>query len=591
MDAVIGLEIHQQLLSDHKLFCRCPLVKSGEFPLEITRSLRPVAGEMGEIDPAALYEFTRRRNFTYKINNESACLIETDEEPPIAINKEALRTAIQVCKLLNCCIIDEIHVMRKNVVDGSSVSGFQRTALIGIEGFIETSFGKTIIKTVCIEEDSAPALGRYENNIQYRLDRMGTPLIEIATDASIKSPEQAKEVAAKIGMILRSVKVVRGIGSIRQDVNVSISGGARVEIKGFQELDEIPKLVENEINRQLVLISIKNEIIKKGSKMDLAIRDVTDIFKGTKFNLISKAIIDGGRVTAIKVPGFEGLMGIQCGDRTLGKELSGYAGAFGLGIIHNAESEKFSLQYEFSRLYEIFKAEKKDVIIIIAGKGTEQAAEAVAERIRHMTVGVPKETRVSDNIGSKYTRPLPGSERMYPESDVILTETEDFLDMEIPKTIEEKKELLVEEIPLDMAEQIVKSHYFTLFEELKNIIDPVFAASTLLFTLKDVKRRGYNIENITNDKMKEIFTLIKDGKISRSAVPQSLIMIAGGSSVKEVTEKLRSISERELEEIVAEAIEKNPGKTDSAIVGIVISKTQGRADGKKAMGLVKRLRH
>jgi len=223
----VGLEIHQQLASGTKLFCRCPITKSEEFPLEIHRKMRPVQSELGEEDPAALFEYLRNRTFVYKFNPESSCLIELDESPPLSMNESALKIAVQLSKLLHCSLVSEIHVMRKTVIDGSAVTGFQRTSLIATDGYIETSFGPLEIQTINIEEDSAPAIGKGDA-IEYRLDRLGIPLVEIATGSSISSPQEAKEAAKKIGTLLRSLDVVRGIGSIRQDVNISIKEGSRV---------------------------------------------------------------------------------------------------------------------------------------------------------------------------------------------------------------------------------------------------------------------------------------------------------------------------------------------------------------------------
>lgn len=256
-----GLEIHQQT-DTLKLFCNCPSIVHDESPtIHIKRGLRPVAGEDGHIDPAALYEATKGRYFIYEACPTSSCLVELDEEPPGPINPEALNLTVQVAKMMNCKIVDEVRPMRKIVIDGSNVSGFQRTCLIGMNGWIETSRGKVGIPTLCLEEEAAQKAGETKDCVTFRLDRLGVPLIEIATDTSIIDPEHAKEAAEKIGMILRSTgNVKRGIGTIRQDVNVSIAGGARIEIKGFQELKSIPSVIDFEIKRQLGLLSSGKEI-------------------------------------------------------------------------------------------------------------------------------------------------------------------------------------------------------------------------------------------------------------------------------------------------------------------------------------------
>lgn len=257
-----GLEIHQQL-EGKKLFCDCPsILRDDPHDVLIKRKLRAVAGESGEVDLAAIHEMLKDKEFIYEGYSDTTCLVEYDDEPPHNVNMDALSVVLQVCKILNCGLVDEIQVMRKIVVDGSNTSGFQRTMIIGYDGYLDSSKGKVGIETVCLEEDAARKISEDAKHIAYRLDRLGIPLIEIATKPDIKDPEHAKEVAEKLGMILRSTgKVKRGIGTIRQDLNISIKNGARVEIKGFQDLKAMPKTIEYEVDRQLKT-ETKNEVRK-----------------------------------------------------------------------------------------------------------------------------------------------------------------------------------------------------------------------------------------------------------------------------------------------------------------------------------------
>jgi len=262
-----GLEIHQQL-EGKKLFCSCPAINSEKEPdIKVIRKLRAVAGETGEVDIAAKHEMEKDKYFIYISNSEDTCLIEYDEQPPNPINQELLDIAVEISLLLNAKIVDEVQVMRKTVVDGSNTSGFQRTALIAQNGYIETSLGKVRIPIICLEEEAAQKLKETKEHVKYKLDRLGIGLVEIGTAADIKNAEHAKETASILGMILRSTgKVRRGLGTIRQDVNVSIAKGARTEIKGFQDLKSIPKVIDYEINRQSKLIKegkqIKEEVRK-----------------------------------------------------------------------------------------------------------------------------------------------------------------------------------------------------------------------------------------------------------------------------------------------------------------------------------------
>ncbi len=262
-----GLEIHQQL-DTPKLFSWAPsFLRSDEPDYTVKRKLHAVAGEGGEVDVAVKHEALLNKDFYYEGYNDTTTLVELDEAPPKEINEEALDVALQVALLLNCEIYQTTQVMRKTVIDGSNTSGFQRTVLIGHDGYLETSFGNVPIDTVCLEEDSARRIKSEKNSVTFRLDRLGIPLVEIATAPAMKNPDQVKEAALKLGEILRACRVKRGIGTIRQDVNVSIKGHDRVEIKGFQDPKMMVKTIDLEIERQLDDIKREKDKIKIVGKL------------------------------------------------------------------------------------------------------------------------------------------------------------------------------------------------------------------------------------------------------------------------------------------------------------------------------------
>ncbi|MFH1445592.1 MAG: Glu-tRNA(Gln) amidotransferase subunit GatE [Nanoarchaeota archaeon] len=269
-----GIEIHQQL-SSHKLFCDCDSQMAQQSNDEIVRKMRAVAGELGDVDAAALHEVLQNKEFHYMTYPEETCLVETDSEPPHEMNRDALEIGLKIALMLNCEIPDEIHVMRKQVVDGSNTSGFQRTAIIGMNGWIKTSFGKVGITNISVEEDACQIIEKNNKKVVYGLHRLGIPLVEIGTSPDMRLPEQVKEASEKLGMILRSTgRVRRGLGTIRQDVNVSIKNGTRIELKGVQDLDMIPKHVDDEIIRQQGFIKKKESVPKE-------VRRVTD--NGSEF--------------------------------------------------------------------------------------------------------------------------------------------------------------------------------------------------------------------------------------------------------------------------------------------------------------------
>ncbi|MDD2788990.1 Glu-tRNA(Gln) amidotransferase subunit GatE, partial [Methanoculleus sp.] len=312
-----GIEIHQQLDTAEKLFCRCPTVlrDTADRTDEFHRYLRATESELGEIDRAAREEMRLVRKFCY-YTYDTVCLVEHDEEPPTPMNPEALDVCLTIAKMLGMTPIKQVHTMRKLVIDGSNTSGFQRTALVALSGALPDGCR---IETICLEEEAAQ---RVENET-FSLDRLGIPLVEITTAPDMHTPEAVGEVAEYIGMVLRSTgRVKRGLGTIRQDVNISIAGGARVEIKGVQELALIAEVVRREVERQTNLLAIRDELRERGATVDHTVVDVTALFAETKSAILKKA----KAILAVRLCGFAGLVGreIQPG-RRLGSEMSDYA--------------------------------------------------------------------------------------------------------------------------------------------------------------------------------------------------------------------------------------------------------------------------
>ncbi|MBI5332008.1 MAG: Glu-tRNA(Gln) amidotransferase subunit GatE [Candidatus Aenigmarchaeota archaeon] len=588
-----GIEIHQRL-DTHKLFCNCDSGQKNEPNIEIGRRLRPVAGETGEIDRAALFEFLRSKEFVYKASADESCLVEADCEPPHEINKEALYIGLEMCKMLGCDIVDEVHVMRKTVIDGSNTSGFQRTAILGMNGFLNTGKGGVKIETVCIEEESARIDEKSEGKIVYRLNGLGIPLVEIATDSTIKSPEHAKEVAEMLGMLLRSTKVQRGIGSIRQDINISIRGGSRIEIKGFQELDKMPVVVENEVKRQLCLLGVKDELRKIGIKEKdfIAKKCVTDIFKKTECNFIAKALKDDAVIHSLLLPRFSGMLKKECGDKTLGKELSGYAGAHGFGIIHSDEElEKYKLYNEFSELRKEFGARQEDLVLIIAGKepGVSKALDSVLERSRYMLVGVPEETRMAHEEGSKYMRPLPGKARMYPETDVpSMRITKEYLDsIAVPESLLVKEKKYSKEISEELASQIIRSKHLPMYEEFRKEFEPRLVAIILTNTFKMLSRDGHDIDKIKKDDLFSLFSLVKKKTIAKESLENALVDLIEGKPISYIESRYRIMDDERIREIVKDAIKHNPGARESIYMGALMQKLRGTVSGERLVRILR----
>ncbi|MFH8108865.1 MAG: Glu-tRNA(Gln) amidotransferase subunit GatE, partial [Candidatus Aenigmatarchaeota archaeon] len=420
--------IHQQLDVREKLFCSCLTTMQEKEPVAIImRKQHPVASELGEIDIAAQYEYLRDRTFFYQAFKNESCLVELDEEPPHDINPEALSVALQIAMLLNCQIPEEVEVMRKTVIDGSNTTGFQRTMIIGMNGFLKYKGKKIEIKSVSLEEDAAAIVSEEKGKVTYRLNRLGIPLVEISTGIIQGfDPEEIEDIAYQIGMICRSTgKTKHEIGAIRQDLNISIKNCERSEIKGVQELGLISKVIENEVRRQLSLLDIKAEIRKKGvKKVNLKPFDVSEFFKDSDCRILRYVVESGGKVFALKLPKFSGYLKREIfPGKTLGKELAEFVQAFGLeGIIHSDEDlSKYKIVNEFNRIKEHLKACEEDAIIFLGETKTGgKVSEELLKKInRILEVGPERETRNADEQGiTRFTRPLPGAARLYPETDV-----------------------------------------------------------------------------------------------------------------------------------------------------------------------------
>ncbi|HII39007.1 TPA: Glu-tRNA(Gln) amidotransferase subunit GatE [Candidatus Micrarchaeota archaeon] len=537
-----GIEVHQRL-DTNKLFCGCYCDPNKPGPegrkAVLKRRLRAVAGELGELDAAAAFESVKAKEFTYSVDSASACLVEADEEPPHGVCKEALEVALQIALLLNSRVVDEVHFMRKTVVDGSAVSGFQRTALVASGGWIETTRGKVGIQGVFLEEEAAGIVERSGDSAEYRLDRLGIPLVEIATDASIKDGGHCKEVAEKIGLLLRSTgRVQRGIGTIRQDLNVSIKGGAKVEIKGAQELADIPLLVENEAARQLAFALLRKEL-RSHSEPEPRIHaiDLSHVFASTKCGFVSKALADSGMVFGIRLKGFAMLLGREVmPDHRVGTELSGRAkAASGVGgIIHSDEDlgkYRFSTT-EISAVRKILECGDNDAFVLCVGpeNAVVRALSAVFERAMQCFDELEGETRAAFGNKSVFARPLPGAHRMYPETDVPPVRLTHALikSIELPESFEDKKKRFLKMgLNEELATKVLRESDAVGFEGfVATGAEPTFVAATLVETLKSLRRDGVPIEKIGSERLKAFFAAFAKNEFVKAAAPLLLTELA-----------------------------------------------------------------
>ena len=607
----VGLEIHQQLSTSSKLFCDCsPELFKEEPELTFLRRLRPTQSELGQVDPAAFFEFQKGVKILYEANHRSSCLVEMDEEPPHALNMSAVEIVLTAALMMNGIPVDEVHVMRKTVIDGSNTTGFQRTCVIALDGSINVE-GKNIpILHASLEEDAARKTGEENEGktLHYRIDRLGIPLIEVATGPAITSPQEAQKVAHAIGRILRDTgRVIRGLGSIRQDLNVSIPNGALVEIKGVQELELISTVVEYEVSRQLNLLSISEELKKQGIKAEELREDfvdVTHVFAQTKCKVISKALAKNHSVLAVKLGKFNGFLKreLMPGFR-LGTELADRARFWGRvgGIFHTDELPAYGVTIEeIDYLRKEVAADEHDAVVFVADSSENaiDALRAVVERAKEALDMVPPETRSANADGTtRYMRPRPGAARMYPETDIPTAPlSNDFVNMvkqNLPEPAEKKRDRLKRTYALNdkLANQIVDSEYCPIFEEVVKAykVSPTSAAVFLTETLKALKRDGVQIEAVSDDQTDEMFKLVGSGELAKEAMSDVFTWLSKneGRNAQDAIDALglRMLSERDVEQLVDRAIAENKKSGDKlkkdifgTLMGAVMKESRGKTD-------------
>lgn len=605
-----GLEIHQQL-DTNKLFCSCQSIITEDIDYEFSRRLRPTQSELGDIDLAALEESLRKRHFLYTASNKSTCLVEADEEPPHKPNQEAINICLTLAKLTNAHIVDEISFMRKLVIDGSNTSGFQRTALLAIDG----KLNDVSINTIAVEEDSARKIQEKGKLVNYGLDRLGIPLIEITTGPDIKNPTHAKDTAQSIGSLLKATKKVkRGLGTIRQDLNISIKDGARVEIKGIQSLSSISRVAEKEAARQQGILqaittlkkrSITSEKIHNQKKVDL-----TSQLQNTQSSLINKALKNkNNRIIATILPGFRGLLKL---DHTrLGKELAVYAKIkTGIGgITHSDELPGYGLTQQevedIEHTLNLTNTETDAMIIVIAPEQiAKQALQAIRQRADMILSGVsPAVRRSLPDDFTEYMRPLPGAARMYPETDVPPQPiTQQHIDsLTLPELPKEKHNRIKKQYNLNNEQtlQLIKSGYEDDFEDLvklypkqKNTI-----IRTFLHTYPELEDQQIQTELFTAQLLEEIFKELDCNTFSKEALPE-LLNYLGTHPKKNLNEAIEacgitSIDESELrsyiKKLVTEKKEFVHTKKEAAVgplMGIAMKELRGKADGSQISQLL-----
>jgi len=532
-----GLEIHQQLDTRQKLFCRCPagLYADGDdYDSELIRHMRPTLSEMGEYDGTALMERKTKKRIIYRIKNESACTYDIDDTPPFPLNRQALDIAIEVALLLKTNIVGELHITRKQYLDGSIPTGFQRTGIIGIEGEIPLEKKKIGIIQLSLEEDACREVFDRGHDRMYTTDRLGMPLIETVTYPDMVTPDEAAEVAHYLRFLARSTGKVRvGIGAAREDVNVSINGGTRVEIKGVSHISWIPALTHNEAFRQKALLEIRSLLRDRVADPDdwhITHLDINSDKLHTTYLPIQTARGNNQRLTVVNLPNFAGLLSffVQTG-MVFADELSGRLKVIACldrpNMLHSEQHPAVIGESEWDMLRKLLGASPADAQIIVWGPDQDvtTALETIEERCRLGFGGVPNETRKAFEDGTTvFERVLPGPDRMYPDTDSAPISIEESrieqIRRNLPPPVSDSIRLLQQwKAPRNTYKYILRNNLVELIHRIISDFgeEPTFIAGFFGYMVKNIEGKLSLSSDFSYEKVYDLFRYVHDNDLKR----------------------------------------------------------------------------
>jgi len=572
-----GLEVHQQLGTEKKLFCRCPAgfyQQGSDFDAELVRHMRPTLSELGEYDGTALMEFKTRKTIIYRIKSGTACTYEIDDTPPFPLNRQALEIGLEIALLAKTNIVGELHITRKQYLDGSIPTGFQRTGIIGIEGEIPLGRKKIRVIQVSVEEDSCREVSDLGHLRCYTTDRLGMPLSEVVTAPEMTTPDEAAAAANYIRFMARSTGKVRtGSGAAREDVNVSIKGSTRVEIKGVSKISRIPLLTHNEAFRHKALLLIRDEL--KSRIPDQAGWKVTSlVIPAAELNKTFLPARPGDLALAVKLPGFKNILSFFISPgRVFGDEIADRLKVIAClekpNLLHS-ESTPCPPE-ELEKLFRKRLAGGVDESWVLTWGGREDletALETIEERCRLAFAGVPGETRKAMPDGTtEFERVLPGPDRMYPDTDSapipISDESIEAVRSKLPVSVEERlRQFRKWRVPEDTHAFILAKNLAPLLEALVRdfTLDPVFVASLLGHSLKCLAGRTRSASDFDPQRFYDLFAFLREEclcpEIARAMLPlvfqhpkmdfQSVLLSLGFTRVKpaEITAHITGLCEK-----------------------------------------------
>jgi len=601
-----GLEVHQQLLTKKKLFCRCPAgLYSDEYHAEILRHMRPTLSELGEYDGTALMEFKTKKDIIYRINRTTVCTYEMDDTPPFPMNEEALDIAIELGLLMNCNIVDELHIARKQYLDGSIPTGFQRTAIVSVGGYIPYKNREINLIQMSIEEDSCRESYDYGHTRIYITDRLGMPLTETVTFPEMFTPFEVAEVNNIIRKIARSTGKVRtGIGAAREDVNVSVTGGTRIEIKGVPRIKNIPLLTYNEAMRQWNLLRLREELHRRGitkESFEAKYEEITKLLQKTSYLPIANAINEKNIVNCVVLRGYKGLLRWQTQtDTYFSKEISDRVRVIAClsnipNIIHSDSLGDTITSSEWQKIRKTVGASEDDSLVLVWGNEADAktGASEIIIRAREATEGVPSETRQALRDGTNgFERILPGPDRMYPDTDLppmkISSQRIEKIRLNMPAKLWDREKWYKElNVPEDIIKDLLISKYAGLFETIVKEweLSPVLVSVVLINYPKKLKKKRLNIDILNEQVFKGILEAYKNKLIEKDGIIVAMertilqgqftldILPAPANDI-EIMDALLN-SKLQLNKIKLH----NNEKSRDILIGLVMNNLRGRVDG------------
>ncbi len=612
-----GIEIHQQLATEKKLFCRCPAGHYSEkYDAEILRHMRPTLSELGEYDGTALMEFKTRKEIIYQLKNETVCTYEMDDAPPFELNEQALDIALEIALLLKLNLVSELHIARKQYLDGSIPTGFQRTTILGVNGEIPYKDRKIGIVQLGLEEDACREVSDEGHFRVYKTGRLGMPLIEVVTYPDMRTPNEVAEVAQLIRQLTRATgKVNRGIGAARQDVNVSIEGGTRIEIKGVPRIPLIPRLVHNEAGRQKALLEIRHEIRSRGltkENFKPEFFDVTDILRHTNYLPIKNVVDETTRIQCVKLPRFDGILRYRTQPGTnFSKEISDRVRIIACldnipNIIHSDTEDENISSADWEKIRKLSHSRYQDALVVVWGKNqdVETAVKEIIIRAIEAIDGVPSETRQAKRDGTTgFERILPGPDRMYPDTDlppIALTESRiSKIASQLPPFPWDRREKYAKlNLEKHVIDSLILSQWIDSFDRIitELQVDPKITAHFFTQNLIHLKRVGLDVNKLTDEVLYQVFKAFRDQKIVRAAI--SVIIQKWLENSKKSIDQLisdfkvfkRDEIKNQIEKIVESRepfLSEDSKKQHKYLTGMVMDKLSGRAEGRIVAELVK----